>query len=424
MSSIGWSYYWFTILVIPGLVIPAIFLIRPLRLQSEKLGSLTITEYLGKRYKSPGLKLYISIMCSIFFLFLMVAQFKGASLLLETYTGLSFRTSLIIITAVTVFMVNMGGLRSVAWTDFWQGCFMTVLSVTLVVVVLFKVGGYVGIDNFFKETDPAMLEIIQPSAPGSTFPWYSIPFVGLFTFFLMFSQPYISSRYLALPTIDRKQIGQFLMITLVTGFLFNTMVTMGMAGRMLHTQGVIDPSQPDYLTPTMATTFFHPIFASIMLIGFFSAILSTATSILLVVAQDVGKNIFGELNKKATEKQIILVTQVTSIVVALLILLFNYVNAPPFLQAFVFMGQAGVGNLIAIPMFFGVFWKKSRREGAWVAAILGPLCYVLFNNILGIVWSISMGLAMVPAFLGMVIVSNVLNASKGEDKELVELGTI
>lgn len=38
MSTIGWPYYWFTIFTIPGLVIPGLFIIRKLRLQSERYG--------------------------------------------------------------------------------------------------------------------------------------------------------------------------------------------------------------------------------------------------------------------------------------------------------------------------------------------------------------------------------------------------
>ena len=38
MSTIGWSYYWVVIAIVPGLIIPAVLLMRKMRLQAEALG--------------------------------------------------------------------------------------------------------------------------------------------------------------------------------------------------------------------------------------------------------------------------------------------------------------------------------------------------------------------------------------------------
>lgn len=79
MSTVGWPYYWVVIAVIPGLIIPAVLLMPKMRMQAEKLGSLTIPEYLGDRYQSETLRLIIAGVISVFYIFPLVAQFKGAS---------------------------------------------------------------------------------------------------------------------------------------------------------------------------------------------------------------------------------------------------------------------------------------------------------------------------------------------------------
>ena len=43
-ATMGWSYFWFPIFVTSGLCIPALFIIRRLKLQADKFGVLTITD--------------------------------------------------------------------------------------------------------------------------------------------------------------------------------------------------------------------------------------------------------------------------------------------------------------------------------------------------------------------------------------------
>ena len=208
---------------------------------------------------------------------------------------------------------------------------MVVLSLSLVLVSLIKIGGFTGLESSLAAKAPELLTIYN-TGENAVIPWYAIPCIFLFGFFVMFSQPYISSRYLGLESIDRKKIGTFLLITLVAGLIFNSMVMMGLAGRVFFPD-----AEADYLTITMSTTFFPPLVSGIMMIGFFSAIISTASSILLVMGQSLGKDIFAQIYKRATPKQVVWVTQASVILIALLVLLFNYVKTPPLLQIFVLL---------------------------------------------------------------------------------------
>lgn len=418
MSTIGWPYYWFTIFTIPGLVIPGLFLIRKLRLQAERYGCLTMTEYVGARFKSNNIKIFISVVMVACYLFMMVSQFKGAAVLLETYTGVSFNVGLIVMAVVVAFFVNMGGLRSVAWTDFFMGCFMVLLSLSLVLLAFQKVGWYTGLDAKLAEMHPDYRVVYQTGA-DATFPWYSIPCIALFSFFNMFSQPYITARYIAMPNISRKSVAKFLFISLITGLLFNSMIQLGLVGSVLYPD-----ADPDYLTVTMSVNFFPLLIAGIAMIGFFSAMLSTASSILLVCSQAIGQDIFAQVYKKATPKQVVNVTKASTILITIGILVFNLVSAPDLLQVFVLLSLTGVGSMLCMPLFMGVLWPKARREGAWCAVISGPLSYLIMDKVLSWSFPISMGLCVVPPAVLMWLVSVVLNKVKGEDKEMVAMATI
>lgn len=414
MSVQGWPYYWIAIFIVPGLVIPGIFIIRRIRLQSQVFGSLTVIDYIGDRFHSNGMKIYFSILITFCYLFMLVSQFKGAAVLLETYIGVPFKAGLSIFIVVALLYVVIGGLRSVAWTDFFQGCFMVFMCVVLVITAVAAVGGFDAMEAKLDLSNPNMNKIIQ-SGSDALVPWSGILGAIFFGFFVMFSQPHVCARYLALPSISRKSIGGFLIITLVTGWLFNLMFVLGPVGRVLY------PNEPgDYMTVTLASTLLPKVLAAVMMIGFFSAILSTATSILLIMGQTIGGDIYGRLFKNSTPKKEILVTRVGTIVIALIVLMFNFIKTPEFLQVFIYLGLNGIGAGLCMPLFCGTLWKKASKEGVWAAGIVGPASYYIYSIVLGQSWYVGMGLAPVCAIIAMFVVTWIRNATKGADPTLIE----
>ena len=228
LSTIGWPYYWIAIATVAGTAIPGLLIIRKMRLQSEKFGSITIADYCSQRYKSPGLKLYLSILMVICFTFTLVAQFKGAAILLEMYTGIPFKAALVVMLVVVIFFVSSGGLRSVAWTDCFMGCFMTVMSAMLVIVAISYVGGFGRIEEILAGDYPSFNQIYESGSEAEvTVTAFGIPMLFLYGVFIMFCQPYITARYIALPNVKKSSIGKFLIIAILTAALFNLMFLVG-----------------------------------------------------------------------------------------------------------------------------------------------------------------------------------------------------
>ena len=418
MSTIGWPYFWLVVGVVPGLVLPGYIVIRKMRVQAEKYGSLTLTEYLGDRYRCPFLKYYLTIVITICFLFMLVSQFKGAAALLETYTGIPFKVGLIIMLAVVVFYVNTGGLRSVAWTDFFQGCFMTVMCVMMVVVAVYKVGGMHSLEATLADKWPEALYISEAGptqADGTVVGWMGI--ISLITWgcTIMFCAPHITSRYLALPAVHKKDVAKFSMISMVTGFLFNLMFICGLCGRV-----IFPDAEADYLTVTMSSQLLPPILACVCMIGFFSAIVSTATSILLVIGQSIGRDLYGGLSKKATPEKQVRVTRYATVICALIVLLFNMVNPPAFLQIFIYLGLSGIGSAVFMPLYGGVLTKKGTKLAAILSSIAGPAMYVIWTVPLGLSWVFGMGVGPLAALVVYCVVTWIENAVKGLDQVMID----
>ncbi|MDY2685510.1 MAG: sodium/solute symporter [Selenomonadaceae bacterium] len=409
MSTIGWPYYWVVIGVIPGLILPAVLLMRRLRMQADKLGSLTIPEYLGQRYNSKALQLIIAGVISVFYIFPLVAQFKGGAILLESFTGISFDAGLFLITAIIIFYVIAGGLRSVAWTDFVQGFPMLIISIALLIVSLQAVGGFSGLEDKLAAINPDMLRVVEPSDKADAQMTIS-GIIGNFVFWcvIFISQPYLCSRFLAIPNVSRKTIGVFLITALVLTVIYNSFYIAGLTGRVLFPD-----ADPDHLTVTMAINLLPNAMAALMMIGIFAAMISTATSILLVVGQAIGRDFYAKtFNKNASPEKEVFATRIAVTVIAIACMLFNYTNPPHFLSIFLYLGLSGIGSCIGVPLFTGIVSDRGTKEGAIASSIAGPAAYMTFTYAFGVNFWVSCLLAVLVAALMMIGISAIVHRKR------------
>lgn len=403
MASIGWPYYWIVIAIIPGMVFPAIALMRPMRKQSEQMGSLTIPDYLGQSYESDALRLIIAIAICISYLFPLVAQFKGAAVVLQQFTGIPFVWAVFIFTAIVAIYSATGGLRSALWTSVAQGVPMLFLSVGLVVVALKAVGGLNGIETKLAEIDPAMLNIFQERGPDAIFPIEGV--IGIFAYqLIMFvSQPYLSSRFMSIQDTSSKTIGKFLISVLILTVAYNTLYLSGLGGRILYPN-----IEGDYITTQLAIDFLPVILSVFMMVGIFGAMLSTVQSMILVMAQAVGNDIYYKtMNPEANSEKIVKVTRISILVISAIVFVLTIMRTPEFLSLFFYYGLSSLGTSISVPLIAAVLWKGRTRQGAVASALLGPLVYLTLLFVLKMNMWFACLIAVIVAALAMVIISGI-----------------
>ena len=144
-----------------------------------------------------------------------------------------------------------------------------------------------------------------------------------------------------------------------------------------------------------------------MMIGIFAAMMSTATSILLVIGQAIGRDFYSKtINPKATPEREVLVTRIAVTVVAIICMLFNYVNPPKLLSIFLYLGLSGIGSCIGVPLITGIISDKGTKQGAIASSITGPVAYMVFTYAIGINFWVSCLLAVLASALVMIVVSH------------------
>lgn len=405
MSVVGWPYYWVVIAFIPGMIIPAVFLMRKMRAQAEKLGSLTVPEYLGNRYDSNALRVIVASLVVLLYITVLIAQFKGSAILMEMFLGIPYNAGVMLTVVIMVVFVAIGGLRSVAWTDFVQGIPMIIIALILVFISFRAVGGFSGLETMLAAYDPDMLRIVEAEEPGAIMPLSGV--IGNFVFYavIFISQPYLCSRFLAVRNIEKKTIASFLVITLIVTAVIELFYLVGLTGRVLYPD-----AEADYLTVTMAIDMLPTAVAAFMMVGIFAAIMSTVTSIMLVMSQSIGRDIYAlTIKKNATSQEVVRVTRWAVVGIAVVACFFTYAKPPQLLTILMYLGMSGIGSCVGIPLYAGILSNRATRQGALAAAISGPVVYGSTYLLLGINFWFACMIGIAVAIVFMVTISIYVN---------------
>ena len=122
----GFSAIWSAIGCAVGIFASWTLVARRLRVQTEKLGALTLPDYFEARFKDTSHLLRIVSMAVIvfFFTFYVSAQFLAAGKVLHATFGLEPIHGMLIGAVIIIFYTIMGGFFAVAWTDLVQGILM------------------------------------------------------------------------------------------------------------------------------------------------------------------------------------------------------------------------------------------------------------------------------------------------------------
>ncbi len=127
--------------------------------------------------------------------------------------------------------------------------------------------------------------------------------------------------------------------------------------------------------PVLALTKLSPIMAGFLLACAFSAIMSTASALLLVIGSGAGSDLYhGFINPKASEKKVMRVTQVSTYVLGLISAVLCFA---PIFQVGIYQVTWIAWSVLSpafIPLIIGgLYWKRGTKEGAYASLIVGSV---------------------------------------------------
>ncbi|MGP3668079.1 MAG: sodium:solute symporter family protein [Candidatus Bathyarchaeota archaeon] len=329
-------------------------------------GYMTPTQLLAERYESKLVGIVAAILCLIFLIPYMAIQGMGSAYLIEALSGgtVSYEVSLTFTILVIAVCALLGGFRGVAWTDTVQGLLMLSTSVYLFLYLLYTyLGGWGNFVSMLENQYPDMLTVPGPKN------FFTIQnFVTLTTpwFFFALTNPQVSQRLFV--SKSTSSLRSMIVGFFIFGFIYTVIsILFGFMGVVLK----VSASPPDKAMPLMLELFVPPILALIAMLGIVSAGVSTANSIMLSLASMVGRDIYGVLAKKPSEKVEMLVGYATILVEALIIWIFA-IQRVGLISLLAVMASAGL--LVQLPVIVGAFyWKGGSGIGACVSMISGGI---------------------------------------------------
>ncbi|WP_428909539.1 sodium/pantothenate symporter [Niallia sp. Krafla_26] len=333
---------------------------------------ITVIDFLKDRYQSNTI-VFISAISIIIFLFSsMTAQWVGGGRLIESLTGLSYQTSLLIfVIAVSVYVV-IGGFRAVVLTDTVQGIIMLLGTIILLVATIAAGGGIETIMQGLVSENP---NLVSPyGAERELTPLYVSTFwilVGVGVIGL----PQIAVR--AMSYKNSKSMHRAIIIgTFVTGAIMLGMHLIGVLAR-----GVLPGIEiGDKVMPTLTLEILPPILAGLVLSAPMAAIMSTVSSLLILVSSSVVKDIYLNFIKpNAQEGQIKKMSFLVTIIIGVAVFIFA-LSPPDLLVWLNLFSFGGLESVFIWPIVLGLYWKKGNKYGAISSMVMGMTSYIVFDR--------------------------------------------
>lgn len=371
---------WVALGLIIGTFLNWKFVAKRLRVYTQQANdSLTLPDFFRNRFndKSGLISGIAAVFILIFFLIYTSAQFVASGKLFNTVFGIDYTIALLIGSLIVVSYTFTGGFKAVCLTDFIQGTLMLFALVLVPLFAIFLLGGPVATVNSLEAINPALLDPFTDAATGE-----SLTFVAIISALAWglgyFGQPHILVRFMAIKKPE--EIGEARSVAMVWVVIsLCASVAIGLIGRAFLSQPLIGPDS-ETVFMVMTSEVFYSFIAGIILCGILAAIMSTASSQLLVSASAVSQDLYKTFFRKgASDRELMWVSRFSVLVVAICAILLG-LDPESSVFNIVSYAWAGFGAAFGPVILMGLFWKRTNKQGALAGVIVGGLTALIWKQ--------------------------------------------
>lgn len=299
---------WVALGCVTGILFLWIFMAEPLQKITGKYNALTVPGLFSGRFK--GTEKPIGILSSaiiiFFFLLYIAAQFSGAGIIFNDTFGIDPFWGMVIGSVLVTIYTMLGGFITVVATDAFQAVLMVTTCIVLPIVALFVAAAH-NIDiaaaiTKASYTIPLNYEKVK-SATG-----FLLILNGLSWAFGYTGQPQLLSRMMAMRSAKETRTARGLAI-IWTLLAYAGAFMIGIIGYQLVQGGIMGEhtaslaNEAEKIMPLMVMTLLNPILAGILLSGAVSAMMSTASSQLMVASSSISEDLYKNLSEKKKKEK-------------------------------------------------------------------------------------------------------------------------
>jgi len=381
MYAAGLSSSWIAIGLTIGAFLNYILVAPRLRVYTEfAKNAITLPVFFENRFhdKTQLLKIASSVFILVFFTLYTSAGMVSGGRLFESAFNMDYYTGLYVTTSVVVLYTFLGGFLAVSLTDFVQGTIMVIALVILPIVMVFQIGGIGETMDIIENKNPNYLDLFT----GTT----TVSIVSLLAWGLgYFGQPHILVRFMAIDSVKdipkARNIGISWMIFTVGGAMLVGLFGIAYLAKfdaesMMKFDGSKEMAETIFIYTSRAL--FHPLVGGFLLSAILAAVMSTISSQLLVTSSSMTEDIYKTFfNKQASAKNMLLVSRLSVLLVALIALLLS-LNPKDSILNLVGNAWAGFGAAFGPLILLSLLWKRTTAMAGLLGMLVGGAVVLLW----------------------------------------------
>ncbi len=401
--------------------------------------SITLPEFFSNRFreKNKTIMLIAGAFILIFFTVYASSCFVTCGKLFATLFDAPYVAMMIVGALFVLLYTVLGGFLAESVSDFMQAIVMIIALVVIVTIGVVNAGGFANVfDNaknipgffeFFGIASPVVdangQQLVEASKPvfGQASNYGALTICSTLAWGLgYFGMPQVLLRFMAIRKEDElKRSRRIATVWVVISLAVAVFV--GIIGRYLFPIEHLTKSSAESIFITLATTSLPAILAGFVMAGILAATISSSDSYLLIAASAFSKNIFqGIFKKNATDKQVMLVSRITLLVLTVIGILIALDENSVIFQIVSF-AWAGFGATFGPVMIMSLFWKRINQKGAIAGMITGGVMVFVWKLLLSPLGGVFAIYELLPAFiLSIVAIVVVSLCTKQPDQEIVE----
>lgn len=366
------------------------FVAPRIRVATERLNCLTFFSYLERQYadRSGMLRLVTVFLCFVFYTIYVSAGLVGLGLLVESLFPISYKVAVILSILLAVPYVLIGGYRTLAWLDLFQGIFLLVIIIFVPCFLFSKVGGW---DEIIRVSMVSQRSLqILPDFKFTTLLTTLLVMLGWGLGY--FGQPAIITKFMGIKDVSKisksKLVGMvWMVLSLAAATLVGLVGIAYFSGNSLH--------NPEMLFINLVKSFFSPFFIGLILCAIFAASINVMCSQILVLCSTFTEDIYKKIFRvKASSKELLLVSRLGVIVTAAVAFVIAYFKVSS-IYSLVLYAWSGLGSAFGPLLIFSLYSKKRSIAIAWVGIITGGLASALWPFVGGY-----LGMSIDPIIIG------------------------
>ncbi len=397
--------------------------------------SITLPDFFSNRFREEK-KVIMTISALFILIFFTVyasSCFVTCGKLFSTLFGTPYQAMVVIGAIFVLVYTVLGGFLAESASDFMQAIVMVIALAVIVIISTAKAGGIgavvenakeiPGFLDFFNLAEPlnsnsqAIADVTEEAAKANESllkqgiangaPMWGkngSPY-GILSIFSMlawglgyFGMPQVLLRFMAIRKEEELKMSRRIAMVWVVISLA-VAVIIGIVGRQLMPTAHLTKSAAENIFITLATGSLVPILAGFVMAGILAATISSSDSYLLIASSAFAKNIYqGVFKKNATDKQVMFMTRVTLVVIAVIAMIFA-MDEDSVIFGIVSFAWAGFGATFGPIMLFSLFWKRTTKEGAIAGMIGGGAMVFIWKLLISKIGGVFGIYELLPAFI-------------------------